>query len=156
MLRKGTSRTLHVECVVNSLHNYNNKKKNLSLENMTETLTNTWILHNEWCCVEKYSSRKCVPLMWWNKFSRSGQRQTNVRVTSPGERTVVRYRSLPTRESSLVNDFRKGYNMCTSIVLDRTDPRGKKTTFTTIWNVYHIWIVYRYTQPGSMLKNEDR
>ncbi len=54
------------------------------------------------------------------------RRTVSTRVTSSGATTVVQDKSLPIRESSRVNDLRKGYNMYTAIALEKKGAPPKK------------------------------
>ena len=63
-------------------------------------------------------------------------------MTSSGARTLVRYKSLPTRESLRVRSPERTQYAYSSAPSSK-EHREKKTTFATICKDYRVWIVPR-------------
>ena len=71
-------------------------------------------------------------------------RTENTRVTSPGVRTLVRYKSLPTRESLRVRSPERTQHAHSSRPSKNVVP-WKNTVSFTIWKVSNIWITTQNT-----------
>ena len=71
-------------------------------------------------------------------------RTENARVTSSGARTLVRYKSLPTRESLRLRSPKRTQHTHNSRPSKNVVP-WKKTVSLTIWKVSNIWIVTQNT-----------